>query len=47
MLKGKKIVVVLPAYNSGATLEKTYNEIPFDVVNDVILVINDYVQHYI
>ncbi|OBQ56926.1 glycosyltransferase family 2 protein [Tamlana sp. s12] len=32
------IIVVLPAYNAHQTLEKTYNEIPFDVVDDVILV---------
>lgn len=29
---------MLPAYNSAATLEKTYNEIPFDIVDEVILV---------
>ena len=38
MIGNKKIVVVLPAYNSEKTLEKTYNEIPFDIVDDVILV---------
>ncbi|MBN2681743.1 MAG: glycosyltransferase family 2 protein [Bacteroidales bacterium] len=38
MIKGKKIVVVLPAYNAEKTLEKTYNEIPFEIVDDVILV---------
>ncbi len=38
MLKEKKIIVVLPAYNSAATLEKTYQEIPFDIVDEVILV---------
>ena len=38
MLNGKKIVVVLPAYNSSKTLEKTYREIPFEIVDDVILV---------
>ena len=38
MINGKKIVVVLPAYNAELTLEKTYKEIPFDVVDDVILV---------
>ncbi|MDQ3681995.1 MAG: glycosyltransferase family 2 protein [Bacteroidota bacterium] len=38
MIKGKKIVVVLPAYNAGKTLEKTYSEIPFDIVDEVILV---------
>lgn len=38
MIKGKKVVVVLPAYNAANTLEKTYNEIPFDIVDEVILV---------
>jgi glycosyltransferase involved in cell wall biosynthesis len=38
MLNGKKIVVVMPAYNAEKTLEKTYHEIPFDVVDEVILV---------
>lgn len=38
MLNGKKIVVVLPAYNAALTLERTYNEIPFDLVDDVVLV---------
>ena len=38
MINNKKIVVVLPAYNAEKTLEITYNEIPFDIVDDVILV---------
>jgi len=38
MLNGKKIVVVLPAYNAALTLERTYKEIPFDVIDDVVLV---------
>lgn len=38
MLNGKKIIVVMPAYNAEKTLEKTYHEIPFDIVDDVILV---------
>lgn len=38
MIKGKKIVVVLPAFNAERTLEKTFNEIPFDIVDEVILV---------
>lgn len=38
MIDNKKIAVVLPAYNAETTLEKTYNEIPFDIVDDVILV---------
>jgi glycosyltransferase involved in cell wall biosynthesis len=38
MYLGKKVVVVLPAYNAALTLEKTYNEIIFDLVDEVILV---------
>ncbi len=38
MINNKKIVVVLPAYNASRTLEKTYAEIPFDIVDDVVLV---------
>lgn len=38
MLKGKKIVIVMPAYNAAPTLKKTYNEIPMDIVDEVILV---------
>ncbi len=38
MIDNKKIGVVLPAYNAEKTLEMTYNEIPFDIVDEVILV---------
>lgn len=38
MINGKKLIIVLPAYNAELTLEKTYSEIPFDIVDDVILV---------
>ena len=38
MLHSKKIVIVLPAYNAAKTLEQTYREIPFDIVDEVILV---------
>jgi len=38
VINGRKIVVVLPAYNAAKTLEMTYQEIPFDFVDDVILV---------
>lgn len=37
MYNNKKVVVVLPAYNAAKTLEKTYREIPFDLVDEVIL----------
>lgn len=38
MVKNKKVIVVLPAYNASKTLEKTCNEIDFSIVDDVILV---------
>jgi len=38
MINGKKVVVVLPAYNAAKTLEITYNEIDFSIVDEVILV---------
>ncbi len=37
MYKGKKVIVVLPAYNAALTLEKTYREIPLEIVDEVIL----------
>ncbi|MBS1647016.1 MAG: glycosyltransferase family 2 protein [Bacteroidetes bacterium] len=38
MINGKKVIVVLPAYNAAKTLKRTYEEIPFDIVDDVVLV---------
>ena len=38
MLNGKKICVVLPAYNAEKTLKITYEEIPLDIVDSIILV---------
>ncbi len=37
MYKSKKVIVVLPAYNAAQTLAQTYAEIPFDLVDEVIL----------
>lgn len=37
MYKGKKVIVVLPAYNAALTLEQTYREIPLDLVDEVVL----------
>ena len=37
MINNKKVTVVLPAYNAAKTLEKTIGEIPFDIVDDIIL----------
>lgn len=41
MYNGKKVVIVMPAYRASLTLERTYKEIPFDIVDEVILV-DDY-----
>lgn len=41
MYNGKKVVIVMPAYRASLTLKRTYNEIPFDIVDEVILV-DDY-----
>ena len=38
MINGKKVIVVLPAYNAERTLMQTYEEIPKDIVDDMILV---------
>jgi len=38
LLADKKIIVVLPAYNAARTLEQTYDEIPHDIVDEVILI---------
>lgn len=38
MLEGKKIVVVLPAFQAGRTLQMTYEAIPHEVVDEVLLV---------
>jgi glycosyltransferase involved in cell wall biosynthesis len=38
MFKDKKVIVVMPAYNAARTLERTYNDLPRDVVDHVILV---------
>ena len=38
MIDGRKVVVVLPAYNASATLERTWREIPRPLVDEVVLV---------
>ena len=38
MIHGKKIVVVMPAYNAEKTLRRTWDELPHDVVDEVVLV---------
>jgi glycosyltransferase involved in cell wall biosynthesis len=38
MIKGKKLVVVMPAYNAEKTLRQTYGEIPHEIVDEIVLV---------
>ena len=38
MIGDKKLVVVMPAYNAEITLKQTYNEIPHEIVDEVVLV---------
>ena len=38
MINNKKIIVIMPAYNAEKTLEKTYNEIYQNFVDEIILV---------
>jgi glycosyltransferase involved in cell wall biosynthesis len=37
MLNGQRVVAILPAYNAARTLEATYQDIPHDLVDEVIL----------
>ena len=37
MIGNQKVVVVLPAYNAAQTLKATYDEIPRDIVDEVVL----------
>ncbi len=41
MINGQKLIVVLPAFNADKTLEKTYREIPLEIVDEVLLVDDD------
>jgi glycosyltransferase involved in cell wall biosynthesis len=38
MLQGKRVVVVMPAYRAARTLEETYQAVPKDVVDEIVLV---------
>ena len=38
MIQGHRVCVVMPAYNAAMTLERTYEELPHDIVDRVILV---------
>ena len=41
MLNGQRIVVVMPAYRAGRTLEATWRDLPHDIVDD-LLVVDDF-----
>jgi glycosyltransferase involved in cell wall biosynthesis len=38
MLNGKRIVVVMPAYHAGRTLEATWRDLPRDIVDEIVVV---------
>ncbi len=38
MLRGLKVIVILPAYNAAKTLERTLSEIPMQIVDELVLV---------
>jgi len=37
MIANRKICVILPAYNAALTLQRTFDELPHDIVDDIIL----------
>ena len=41
MLKGQKIVVVMPAYNAARTLKRTYDEVMAQGIVDLVIVVDD------
>lgn len=41
MIQGQKIVVVMPAYNAGGTLEKTWREVIQQEIVDLVIVVDD------
>jgi glycosyltransferase involved in cell wall biosynthesis len=38
MFLGKRIIIVMPAYNAGKTLRATYDELPMDIIDEVVIV---------
>ncbi len=38
MILGKRVVVVMPAYNAVKTLEQTVEQVDRDIVDDIVLV---------
>jgi glycosyltransferase involved in cell wall biosynthesis len=45
MVRKQKVVVVMPAYNAEKTLRKTYDEVPKDIVDEIILVDDASLDH--
>jgi len=41
MFQGKKIVVVMPAYNAAETLKRTYDEVISQGIVDVVIIVDD------
>ena len=41
MIKGRKVVVVMPAYNAEATLRRTYDETMAQEIVDLVIVVDD------
>jgi glycosyltransferase involved in cell wall biosynthesis len=41
MYKGKKVIVVMPAYNAARTLQKTYDEVMEQGLVDLVIVVDD------
>jgi glycosyltransferase involved in cell wall biosynthesis len=41
LLKGKKIIIVMPAYNAAKTLRKTYEEVTAEEIVDLVIVVDD------
>lgn len=41
MYKNKKVVVVMPAYNAGTTIKKTYDEVMAQEIVDLVIVVDD------
>jgi glycosyltransferase involved in cell wall biosynthesis len=38
MINGRRLVVVMPAYNAAQTLERSYADLPHEIVDEVIVV---------
>src|SRR5689334_387448 len=38
MIEGRRLIVVMPAYNASRTLRRTYDELPHEIVDEVIVV---------